>query len=338
MMSEAAYVKPNGVDVPPPYESEPVDIYPIEPITRRSQSIGALVGALATAQLTFQPVRKDQDNPYYHSKYADLSTVIAATQPSLAKNGLVVMQESTVDVQRQRVTVTTMLAHSSGEWKEHELTLPAVMVGKDGRIRFDAQSCGAAITYARRYSYQGIVGVAAELDDDANSAIGGGSKAAADDVAKKKLEAFATSAQDPGVRQLAKESLAKINAVSTAKDLEGTLKASLEAQKDDGLFDTLSGTVQQVRQMATSPAKGNRPYRKIALTIIEKGELKDVEVSAFDNFKMSDTTCFAALDDFTTEGGTATLIVERSGKYLNLKDIKQLGARQWDNRLGVVTR
>jgi hypothetical protein len=117
MMSEAAYVKPNGAEAPP-MEAEPVDIYPLEPVARRSQSIGALVGALAAAQLTFQPVRKDQDNPYYHSKYADLSTVIAATQPSLAKNGLVVMQESTVDVQRQRVTVTTMLAHSSGEWKE----------------------------------------------------------------------------------------------------------------------------------------------------------------------------------------------------------------------------
>ena len=50
MMSEAAYVKPNGAAVePPPMDgAEPIDIYPLEPVARRSQNIGALVGALGS--------------------------------------------------------------------------------------------------------------------------------------------------------------------------------------------------------------------------------------------------------------------------------------------------
>ena len=331
-MSEAAYVKPE-TDV----QTAPVHFVEEVTAVRTSPTLGKLAEALAKAQLTFDAVTKDMENPAYtrgpkKSKYADLHAFIGATRSQLASNGLVLMQFPHANGDRA-VTITSRLQHVSNEYIETDLKLSAV--GQGGR--FDIQTVGSAITYGRRYARGCILDVAAEEDDDGNSAAGVGSKQAADDVAKQKLTDLSKHA-DPHIAGMAKDSLAKINAVSTAKDLEGTLKASLESQKDDGLFDTFSGTVQQVRQMATSPAKGNRPYRKIALTIIEKGELKDVEVSAFDNFKMSDTTCFAALDDFTTEGGTATLIVERSGKYLNLKDIKQLGDRQWDNRLGVVNR
>lgn len=331
-MNDTAYVKPNGAMQENPPPAEPIEPIFEEVISRRSPTIGALVGALAQAQLEFQPIKKDKKNPYYGNMYADLETVIAATRPALAKYGVVVMQTATVDVGRQRVTVTTLMAHSSGEWKENELTLPAVMLGKDGRPRFDSQSCGAAMTYGRRYDYQGIVGVAAEQDDDANSAAGIGSKADAQAIAKAKLEESAKSS-DPKIAAAAKEGLAKINAVNTSKDLEGTLKASLDAQKDDGLFDEVSGVILGVRKLQTS--KG-APYRKIAMTVFENGNPKDIEVSAFDNFKMSDTGCFAALDAVQIND-TAALIVERSGKYLNLKDIKQLGSKHWDARLAVVS-
>src|SRR5690242_17681889 len=155
----------------------------IRTVVRRSQKIGELVAALAKAQLEFTPVVKDQRNPYYNSWYADLNSVIDATRPALARNGLVILQQSSVDVEAQRVTVTSTLAHSSDQWVENELVLPAIMMGKDGKPRFDAQSCGAAQTYGRRYSWQGLAGVAAEQDDDANAASGGGTKEAASAVA-----------------------------------------------------------------------------------------------------------------------------------------------------------
>lgn len=157
-----------------------------------SPEIGKLAEALAAAQLDFEVVKKDSDNPYYSSKYADLSSVIGATQPALAKNGLVVIQSPIIELEQQRAGVATTLAHSSGQWMSDELLLPATMKAKDGTLRFDAQSAGSAITYARRYTYQSMVGVAAEVDDDGNKASGvesdgRGTRQAAHAVATKKV-------------------------------------------------------------------------------------------------------------------------------------------------------
>jgi len=128
---------------------------------RRSASIGKLIEALAKAQLKFEVIKKETTNPFYKSKYADLSAVIAATQPALAAEGLVVLQEPITE--NGKAGVVTTLAHSSGEWREHTLLLPT--------SKSDAQGIGSAVTYARRYSYQAVVGVAAELDDDANATL-----------------------------------------------------------------------------------------------------------------------------------------------------------------------
>lgn len=127
---------------------------------RRSESIAKLIEALAKAQLEFDTIRKE--TKAYNYKYADLAAVINATQPQLAKHGLVVTQEPFTDAGMNAGVVST-LCHSSGEWMQHTLLLPVT--------KRDAQGIGSAITYARRYSYQAIVGVAAELDDDAKAAI-----------------------------------------------------------------------------------------------------------------------------------------------------------------------
>jgi hypothetical protein len=137
---------------------------------KMSTEIGKLAEALAAAQTEFKPIHKDTENPYFNSRYADLSSVIAATQQALAKNGLVVIQSPIVELAEEKAGVMTMLAHSSGQWISNDLLLPATMVSKGGESKFNAQSVGSAITYSRRYSYQAIVGVAAEIDDDGNSA------------------------------------------------------------------------------------------------------------------------------------------------------------------------
>lgn len=127
--------------------------------------------ALRQAQLEFDPVLKDTRNPLYNSKYAELSGVIAATQPSLAKHGLVISQLAASDLANQGAGVITMLVHSSGEFIANDLLLPAAGRGKGDTIRYDAQTACGAITYARRYAYLAIIGVAAE-DDDGNQASG----------------------------------------------------------------------------------------------------------------------------------------------------------------------
>ena len=133
--------------------------YPVSQGLTTSDEIGELAKALASARKDFKPVLKDANNPFFKSKYADLAGVIEATSDALSKNGLVVIQSPRLTL--NRIAVTTLLAHSSGQWLRDELELPL--------SKFDAQGAGSAITYARRYSYQAIVGVAAE-DDDGNAA------------------------------------------------------------------------------------------------------------------------------------------------------------------------
>lgn len=153
-----------------------------------SPTIGKLFGALAKAQLSFGAVVKQTDNAAFMragkaSKYADLAEYIDATQKPLAENGLVVTQWPDVSPEAKSMTLVTILGHESGEWMRGKLTLPAI--GRDG---FTPQTCGSSITYARRYSYAAVTGCASE-DDDGNSASGRGTAAAAQDVAKAKIEA-----------------------------------------------------------------------------------------------------------------------------------------------------
>jgi ERF superfamily len=137
---------------------------------KRSETIGALVGALAAAQGVFGSLVKTHVNTYTGKKYADLADVIAATQSGMSKNGLSLIQVPIRKDDAQEAGVFSILAHSSGEWISVELILPATMKAKDGAIKFDQQSIGSAITYARRYTWQALVGVAAEEDDDGNAA------------------------------------------------------------------------------------------------------------------------------------------------------------------------
>lgn len=182
-------------------ENEAQVIEPFE--VTHSESIAKLTEALAKAQLSFKPVLKQSENPAYMrggkaSRYADLATVIEATQPSLAAEGLVITQWPNVNVQDKSTKLVSLLMHSSGEWLKGVTTLPAV-----NRDAFTAQSCGSAITYARRYSYSAIIGVAPEEDDDGNAASLVGSKQAAEAVAAKFIEEHGNSASKKAAKEIA---------------------------------------------------------------------------------------------------------------------------------------
>jgi hypothetical protein len=133
---------------------------------RRSASIAALAAALAKAQGEMGGASKDKTNPHFKSAYADLASVWDACRGPLSKNGLAVLQPPSAD--GPRVTVTTILTHSSGEWIEVDLTMTAT--------QNTPQGVGSCLTYARRYALQSMVGIAPE-DDDGNAASqGGGAK------------------------------------------------------------------------------------------------------------------------------------------------------------------
>lgn len=157
----------------------------------RSSDINELAAALAVAQGVIEGAAKDSANPFFKSKYADLASVWDAIRAPLAANGLSVLQLPSAD--GPKVTITTLLAHKSGQWVQSALTVTA----KEDT----PQAVGSAITYARRYALQSTVGVAPE-DDDGERAQGRGTQTqrakytpAQQDVVDKRLAEITESKQ-----------------------------------------------------------------------------------------------------------------------------------------------
>lgn len=136
----------------------------------RSESIVKLTTALVDIQGKLRGYAEDSDNPYFESKYGDLTSVWAAIRAPLSANGLAVIQTLGECEDPQSVAVTTTLAHTSGEWVSSTVRMKADRPGP--------QAIGSAITYARRYALAAIVGIAPADDDGegATSHSGGGRK------------------------------------------------------------------------------------------------------------------------------------------------------------------
>lgn len=135
-----------------------------------SPTIGFLIEALAAAQLEFTTIERDhtakvsskRTGVEYTYDYADLAAVLTAVRSACARQGIAILQPPLVG--QRSVTVTTLIAHKSGEFIRNELMLPL-----DDP---NPQAVGSAITYARRYSLQSLLGVAPEApDDDAAAAM-----------------------------------------------------------------------------------------------------------------------------------------------------------------------
>lgn len=125
-----------------------------------SEQIDQLTAALVAAQAEMPAAKKDSDNPFFKSKYADLAGIVETAKPVLAKHKLAVAQFVAHDGDHN--TLVTWLVHESGQYIADEMLL---MLPKD-----DPQGQGSAITYARRYAYQAAIGMVADDDDDGNRA------------------------------------------------------------------------------------------------------------------------------------------------------------------------
>ena len=127
----------------------------------KSDEIDKLAVALCKAQEEMGGAVKSSENPFFHSSYADLTSVWKACKDALHANGLSVIQ-SPVDSDG-RIGVSTMLLHTSGQWVSDSFTLG---VKKEN----DPQADGSSITYARRYALAAFVGVC-PADDDGEGAM-----------------------------------------------------------------------------------------------------------------------------------------------------------------------
>ena len=205
----------------------------------QSKDINELAAALSKAQGEIKPALRDDYNPFYKSKYADLAAVWDACRVPLANHGLAVVQTVESSINGNVNYLITTLTHSSGQWvrgKYQILAMPKNVkcvacrkneVPVDGIL--DPQILGKSVTYARRYSLAAIVGVAPDDDDDDGEAAAGrgsNNKPSTRKVAPAKMPAWregATKLKD--AIDAAKTVKEVVDIVASAGELLKTIKA-----------------------------------------------------------------------------------------------------------------
>jgi hypothetical protein len=137
---------------------------------RSSESIAALAAALAKAQMLLTNPEKSltatvgsdrYDEPGRTFRYAPLSSGLDIVRKVLGQHEIATVQTTAIDQDTQSVSLTTVLAHSSGEWIASDWPVCALSEMATPR------RMGAALTYARRYALFTLVGIAGEEDLDA---------------------------------------------------------------------------------------------------------------------------------------------------------------------------
>ena len=138
---------------------------------RSSESIGTIAAALAKAQGELSnpekslvaTIRTDVPGGAVERsfRYAPLSSGLDIVRKTLSQHEIATVQTTAVDQAASMINLTTVLAHSSGEWIASDWPVcPLSEMATPHRM-------GAALTYARRYALFTLVGIAGEDDIDA---------------------------------------------------------------------------------------------------------------------------------------------------------------------------
>ena len=94
-------------------------------------------------------------------RYAPLSSGLEIVRKTLGQHEIATVQTTAIDQTAGIINLTTVLAHSSGEWIASDWPVCAVSETAT------PHRMGAALTYARRYALFTLVGIAGEDDLDA---------------------------------------------------------------------------------------------------------------------------------------------------------------------------
>jgi hypothetical protein len=200
---------------------------------RSSESVAALASALAKAQgelvnpeksltAVIRPSRAGEEERSF--RYAPLSSGLDIVRKTLSQHQIATIQTTAIDREARVVSLTTTLAHSSGEWIASDWPVcPIADMASPQRM-------GAALTYARRYALFTLVGIAGEDDLDAPDLHDGPpprSGPASEDVS----QLAGTQSQGRGSSRRPPNGHAGASRVrSPAATLETTLSASLRQE------------------------------------------------------------------------------------------------------------
>lgn len=124
----------------------------------QTEVVNTVSQKLAKVQASIKSLNKDADNPYFNSKYVTLDQALDYVLPKLSEAGLSLTQATYVE--DDSIILTTTLSDGvavvNSMWPV-------------GKLTDTQQKLGSAMTYARRYTLMGLVGLSANDDDDAEA-------------------------------------------------------------------------------------------------------------------------------------------------------------------------
>ena len=198
---------------------------------RSSPSIAALATALAKAQIELANPEKSLIGTIEPQggkggarqfRYAPLSSGLEIVRKALGQHEIATVQTTAIDQTTGIVNLTTVLAHSSGEWIASDW--PVCAIAETAR----PHRMGAALTYARRYALFTLVGIAGEDDLDAPDLTDPAPETEKPGLKSKSGEI--AGQQTASGRPTRRGSAKKSASASLESDLSAALSASLQAE------------------------------------------------------------------------------------------------------------
>lgn len=129
-----------------------------------SQSTSKIIPALLKFQGTNKGIQKDSKG--YNYNYISLDQILELVRPALSKVDIYMSQNvGNIEINGVfKTTCETVLYHSSGEW----ISSGPMLVEPTNNPKMSVpQNMGSAITYSKRYQLTAILGLSADVDDDA---------------------------------------------------------------------------------------------------------------------------------------------------------------------------
>jgi len=121
----------------------------------------SIYNKLYEIQQEIKPIKKDEINPYFNSKYFNIDNVIIMLKPILTKKKILLLQPLTSLANGAPAITTILKDMEAPEESSLEVQTPLPQ-------NIDPQKQGAIITYFRRYTLTSLFVLQGEKDTDAN--------------------------------------------------------------------------------------------------------------------------------------------------------------------------
>lgn len=135
-----------------------------------SENLAQISPALVKAQSEIKGITKNAQGHGY--KYITIDAILELVRPVLSTNGLCLIQniQGELNGETNLASCETRILHESGEWMQSDKLVikPVPTASKNNPNPVaNPRDLGSAITYAKRYQLCGMLGINADVDDDA---------------------------------------------------------------------------------------------------------------------------------------------------------------------------